>query len=761
MESNQAVLAKRLHQTYKVQQFDNGDIWAGNPCVLHGEAEHRGDLIRFFHPGPGKRIRVRISAELFIRDITEQEAGLEGLVARLWTDIDDHGYMDQKGVYHPGFGRYHPMKLVTDSAGFPVLNGSNVIFITDEIEIAQCGVYNFTVEFSADGRSADDPARPWLSLSEIAFNKDGTIVVSPGIVASCPSIMEVCLRKYGAMASGGGFISGTFNNLTENLDRLPVQVIYLLPFFLPGTADRMTGEDVRKGELGSIYAIRDFYRIDPALCSPVGTVDIREYVSEELVTEYDMDDLLTGKQQEKVKRTGDLSHFRDMDELASFLGEETLLQLTGRAELRRLVRKAHELGKRVIFDMVIMQTSRDNDLIKDHLDWYQLDENGHPSKHRIAWLDYSDVALFRLTFNKPLQSYLTSVAAYWIKTCDLDGIRIDAAQTVDRPFLKQLSNRIHKIKPDAIILGETLCPIHEAVDVTTDMVYSLLVDHHIHSDSAKPFIDLFEHYHSSFARRTVAIAYFENHDSRRGTRAWHDKFNGLYAGDPDFRQHWEEVSRRIYHGDGELPQDFPGYTAALIRNIQASAINATCGSADGVRFAPCIEMGTEYGEESRTDFENSTLLYPHLADQEPHRSLRRAYVDLEELRRSEPLLHEGRVYYFRENLQGGTDRILCYARYDEARLVLCAFNLDPSRRQEGAFDLEKIPVELPGTLEPKILFDSYSRFGNSTHQRLPSTGAQVELESIPVQHSDKSRPVLRSVLKLSLPPLAAYICKVG
>ena len=50
-------------------------------------------------------------------------------------------------------------------------------------------------------------------------------------------------------------------------------------------------------------------------------------------------------------------------------------------------------------------------------------------------------------------------------------MRIDASQTIDRPFLKKLKkNRIQATEPQALVLGETLCPQAEAVDIPVDMV---------------------------------------------------------------------------------------------------------------------------------------------------------------------------------------------------------------------------------------------------------------------------------------------------
>ena len=103
------------------------------------------------------------------------------------------------------------------------------------------------------------------------------------------------------------------------------------------------------------------------------------------------------------------------------MGPDALTQLICRAELRILTARAHALGKQVIFDLVLMQTSRDCALIEEHPEWYVLDEKGHPRIHQIAWLVYSDVALLNLPFNKPLQNYLSGVAPFWMRTCQLDG----------------------------------------------------------------------------------------------------------------------------------------------------------------------------------------------------------------------------------------------------------------------------------------------------------------------------------------------------
>ena len=253
---------------------------------------------------------------------------------------------------------------------------------------------------------------------------------------------------------------------------------------------------------------------------------------------------------------------------------------------------------------MLMQSSRDCPLIAEHPEWYLLDENGAPRIHQIAWLVYSDVALFDLVYNRPLQEYLLEIAPYWIEQCQLDGVRIDASQTIDRPFLKKIKNRIQASDPQALVLGETLCPLHEARDLPVDMVYALLVDFHRDVEHAGPLIDFIEETNRAFAPGTMALAYFENHDSPRASAVWRERFEELLRRDEAARARWDSA-----------------LTMALLKNLQAAVIDCSVGSAAGCNMARGLELGSEWGEETRTDFENENLLDFAQAGRPPHAAL--------------------------------------------------------------------------------------------------------------------------------------------
>ncbi|GAB3587260.1 alpha-amylase family glycosyl hydrolase [Hymenobacter daeguensis] len=125
---------------------------------------------------------------------------------------------------------------------------------------------------------------------------------------------------------------GTFRAFEAHLPRLAamgVSIVWLMPV-------HPIGEVGRKGTLGSPYAVRDYFAVNPEF----GTLD----------------------------------------------------------DLRHLVQAAHGLGMKVILDWVANHTSRDNALIAEHPDWYQHDAAGQLVPPVADWtdvvaLDYRNRAL--------------------------------------------------------------------------------------------------------------------------------------------------------------------------------------------------------------------------------------------------------------------------------------------------------------------------------------------------------------------------------
>ena len=373
----------------------------------------------------------------------------------------------------------------------------------------------------------------------------------------------------------------------------------------------------------------------------------------------------------------------------------------------------------MIFDLVLMQTSRDSTLIQQHPEWYVLDAKGRPEIHRIAWLVYSDVALFDLRGNLPLQDYLLEVAPYWMACCQLDGVRIDASQTVERPFLQRLKNRIQQQDPEALVLGETLCALRDATDIPVDMVYALLVDFHRDAETATPLIDFLEQMHGTFAAGTMAMAYFENHDSPRATQVWGERYAQVLAADPALARTW----RRRSGGTS------PATLMACLKNLQATLIDATAGMwpaqaqaqvqppaavrpepSGGTQLTWGIEWGSEWGETARTDFENVTCLHPESRHEFPGQQLVGAYAHLAIEAHQWVEARRGQVYYHRNQGADGDaeDRVLAYTRYLGTSALLVVHNLDIRRTRWVSIGFGWLSWT-PGA--PAQVFDSYHALG--------------------------------------------------
>lgn len=116
---------------------------------------------------------------------------------------------------------------------------------------------------------------------------------------------------------------GTFRAAAEELPRLRdlgVNIIWLMPVHEIGKMNR-------KGTLGSPYAVKDYYSVNPEF----GTLD----------------------------------------------------------DLKAFVTKAHELGLYVIIDWVANHTAWDNPLVEQHPEWYERDWKG--DFHPTPWWDWSDI----------------------------------------------------------------------------------------------------------------------------------------------------------------------------------------------------------------------------------------------------------------------------------------------------------------------------------------------------------------------------------
>lgn len=186
---------------------------------------------------------------------------------------------------------------------------------------------------------------------------------------------EVNIRQYSE--------AGTFKAFEADLPRLQamgVDILWLMPI-------HPISETLRKGELGSYYAIADYEAVNPEF----GTMD-------------DFQDLLD---------------------------------------------TAHDLGFKVILDLVINHTGWDHAWITDHPEYYT-QVNGeiiHP-----AGTDWTDVADLNHA-NDDLVEELAEMTAFWIEK-GVDGYRADVAGSVPLHVWEAVDDAIKAVNPNAFLLAE-------------------------------------------------------------------------------------------------------------------------------------------------------------------------------------------------------------------------------------------------------------------------------------------------------------------
>ena len=118
-------------------------------------------------------------------------------------------------------------------------------------------------------------------------------------------------------------------------------------------------------------------------------------------------------------------------------------------DFKSLIDSIHELGMKIIIDMVFNHTSYDNVLVGTHPEYYFY-KNGKLGNRVGEWSDIADLDTTRYD----TREYLLSVLKYWIKQ-GVDGFRFDVASMIPLEFFKKARE---ELGTDIIFIGESIDP---------------------------------------------------------------------------------------------------------------------------------------------------------------------------------------------------------------------------------------------------------------------------------------------------------------
>jgi glycosidase len=208
------------------------------------------------------------------------------------------------------------------------------------------------------------------------------------------------------------------------------------------------GLEKRKGSLGSPYSVKDYYGVNPEF----GTLD----------------------------------------------------------DFKKIVKRSHELGLKIVIDMVANHTAWDSKMASEHPEWFTKDSSG---KFIPPVADWSDVVDLNYN-NNDLRRYMIEMLKYWVRDVGIDGFRCDVSEMVPVDFWDQARAALDSIKP-VFMLSEGMYAEHhlKAFDVTYGWnSYHTMADILSGKKPASEMDSVLIRESRSFPKGSLRLRFSSNHD---------------------------------------------------------------------------------------------------------------------------------------------------------------------------------------------------------------------------------------------------------
>ncbi|MBD3268543.1 hypothetical protein GF373_17885 [bacterium] len=177
-------------------------------------------------------------------------------------------------------------------------------------------------------------------------------------------------------------------------------------------------------------------------------------------------------------------------------------------DLREFIDTAHELGIRVLMDLVYLHCGPTSVLVKKHPEYLKRDANGNIVKG-----NWNFPALnFR---NQELREYLWSNMEYWVQDFDVDGFRCDVSSGIPLEFWEGARTRLDEIRPGLVMLaeGERRKDQIKAFDISYSFTWlNAIHDVFLRGEPASLLRKTWETMSNERPRGARFIRYTENHD---------------------------------------------------------------------------------------------------------------------------------------------------------------------------------------------------------------------------------------------------------
>ncbi|GAB4375020.1 MAG: hypothetical protein Kow0042_20100 [Calditrichia bacterium] len=143
------------------------------------------------------------------------------------------------------------------------------------------------------------------------------------------------------------------------------------------------------------------------------------------------------------------------------------------AQLKNLIDIAHQLGLKVMIDLVINHTAIDSVLVEQHPEWYKRDEAGKIVNPRAmdgdrvvaVWGDLAEIDNKNSPDRENLWRYWENLIDHFLNL-GFDGFRCDAAYQVPASLWQRLIRFSRKRNPEAVFFAESLgCPFEQVIEL--------------------------------------------------------------------------------------------------------------------------------------------------------------------------------------------------------------------------------------------------------------------------------------------------------
>jgi glycosidase len=326
------------------------------------------------------------------------------------------------------------------------------------------------------------------------------------------------------------------------------------------------------------------------------------------------------------------------------------------SDLKTFVRTAHELGFRVLLDIVYMHCGPNASFIQEHPDFVQWEDGQVKiTSYHFPLINFE---------SETLREYLIQNMEYWVREFEVDGYRCDVSNGAPLEFWEAARARIEQIAPEVIMLAEGN-RIEDQLKAF-DMSYCFRAAFGIHkvffqSRPASTLREISKEMKEEYPRNTRFIRYIENHDIA------HDTGQGCLRRPFHTDESWaRRVNFQGLPAEGLQPNNRPDVAWGF------EAVNCLlvyCFTQDGI---PLLYNGQEVADVSMQNiFGNVAVEWSRLQTPEGM-SRYRLCQDLCRMRHEEAVLADGDMCWLDTP---ESDRLLHFSRSNTSETIVVLLNV--------------------------------------------------------------------------------------